>query len=144
MSTSNEPTGRMSTRGGGRDKIAKVMERLRSGGIVKDDSNSKEPSKGNTPVASVSDRSEATQSSIQKKANDTRAAKTKPRKKTSKTRSLKETKKSSTSKGVDAAVQREVAARLAELEDEFQKQHKAASSSHPRHREGKVPGNYML
>jgi hypothetical protein len=141
MSTSNEPTGRMSTRGGGRDKMAKVMERLRSGGIVKDDSNSKEPSKGNTLV---SDRSEATQSSTQKKANDTRAAKTKPRKKTSKTRSLKETEKSSTSKGVDAAVQREVAARLAELEDEFQKQHKAASSSHPRHREGKVPGNYML
>jgi hypothetical protein len=141
MSTSNEPTGRMSTRGGGRDKIAKVMERLRSGGIVEDYSNSKGSSEGKTPVAFAN---EGTQSSTQKKADNTRAAKTKPKKKASTTTSLKGTKKSGASKGVDAAVQREVAAKLAELEDKYQKQHKAACSSHPRHREGEIPGNYVL
>jgi len=85
------------------------MERLRSGGIVEDDSDSKGPSEGNTPVALAN---EATQSSTQKKANDTRAAKMKPKKKASTTRSLKGAKKSGASKGVDAAAQREVAAKL--------------------------------
>jgi len=117
------------------------MERLCSGGIVEDDSDSKGPSEGNTPVALAN---EATQSSTQKKADDTRAAKTKPKKKASTTRSLKGAKKSGASKGVDAAAQREVAAKLAELEDKYQKQHKAACSSHPCHREGEVPGNYVL
>ena len=135
MSTNSKSTGRMSTREGGRDKIARVMERLRSGGIVEDGSNSKAPSNGNTPVVLAS---ESTRSPTQKKAKN----KTKPKKKT--IRSLKETGKSSTSTGANAAAQSEVAARLAEIEDKYEKQHKAASSSHPRHGEGNGPGNHVL
>jgi hypothetical protein len=131
----------MSTREGGRDKMAKVMEHLHSGGIVEDDPNLKGLSEGNTPVVLVS---KATQSLTQKKADDTRAAKMKSRKKTSTKKGLKMTKKPAMSKGVNATFQREVATKLAELEDKYQKQHKAAFSSHPHHQEGKIPGNYVL
>ncbi len=37
MSSTNEPTRRMSTRAGARDKIAKVIECVHSGGIVEQD-----------------------------------------------------------------------------------------------------------
>lgn len=129
--------------------MAKVMECLRSGGIVEDDSNLKETSEGNTLVALANDegkKSEDTpaQPLTQKNGNATRAAKTKSSRKASTMARLKATKKSSTSKEVDAAVKRAVASKLAELEDKFLKQTEAARSLHPRHQEGKVPSNYVL
>jgi len=50
MSSPNEPTRRMTTRGGARDKMAKVMERVRSGGIAKGNPNQPKESKAENPV----------------------------------------------------------------------------------------------
>jgi hypothetical protein len=146
MSTTNEPTKRMSTRGGARDKMAKVMEHLRSGGIIEEEPSA---SGGHTAVALANDKvekAEDTQPSTQtqKKANATRAAKRAPRKKASKAKSLEATKKSGTTNKVNAATKRAVASKLAELEDKFLKKTEAARSSHPRHWTGEVPGKYTL
>jgi len=144
MSTANEPTRRMSTRPGNKDRMAKVVEWFRTGGILKDDPGSKQPSGGKTCVVLPNDEGkdpEATQPLTQKKANATGAAKTKPKKKTSGKRSLKATKEPSASEGFDAAVERAVASRLAELEDMCLKQDKAACLSHPCYQNGKVLGD---
>ena len=144
MSTANEPTRRMSTRPGNKDRMAEVIERFRTGGIVKDDPGSKRPSGGKTRVVLPNDKGkdpEATQPLTQKKANATGTAKTKPKKKTSGKRSLKATKEPSASEGFDAAIERAVASRLAELEDMHLKQDKATCSSHPHYQNSKVPGD---
>jgi len=145
MSTANEATRRMSTRPGNKDRMAKVVLRVLSGGIAKDDpSPAKRCSGGKTQVVLPNDEGkdpEVTQPLTQKKANATGAAKTKLKKKTSTKKSLKATKEPSASEGFDAAIEREVASRLAELEDMRLKQDKAACSLHPCYQKGKVPGD---
>ena len=124
--------------------MAEVILQVRTGGIVKDNPSLKRPSGRKTRVVLPNDEGkdpEATQPSTQKKGNTTGAAKTKPKKKTSTKRSLKATKEPSASEGFDAAVERMVASRLAELEDMRLKQDKAACLSYPRSQNGKVPGD---
>ena len=146
MSTTNEPTRRMSTRVGARDKMAKVIERLRSGGIAKEDSNLNEGPGEDTGAALVNDEEdneEDTQLSKRKTANATRAAKRKPSKKASTPAAKKPraSKKPKTSKVVDAAAQQAMVSKLAELEDRYQKKNEDARSSHPRHWTGEAPGS---
>jgi hypothetical protein len=146
MSTPNESTRRMSTRVGARDKMAKVIERLRSGGIAEEDSNLNGGPGEDTATALVNDEEdngEDTQLSKRKTANATRAAKRKPSKKASTpaVKKPKASKKPKTSKGVDAAAQKAKASKLAELEDRYQKKYEDARSSHPRHWTGKAPGS---
>ena len=125
MSTIDKPTRYMHTRGGAEAKMAKVMKSLRSGG-VETDSDLDEPSASgghataaftNNKGKNVEDTQPSKSIQTQMTANGTRAAKKKPGKKASKTENPKVTKKSSTSKEVDAAVQKAVASKLAELED---------------------------
>ena len=124
--------------------MAEVILQVRTGGIVKDNPSLKQPSGQKTYMVLPNDEGkdpEATQPLTQKKANATGAAKTKPKKKTSMKRSLKVTKEPSASEGFDAAIERMVASRLAELEDMHLKQDKAACLSHPHSQNGKVLGN---
>ena len=143
MSTTNEPTRRMSTRVGARDKMAKVIERLRSGGIAEEDSNLNGGPGEDTAAALVNDKEgneEDTQLSKRKTDNTTRAAKRKPSKKAS----TPAAKKPKTSKGVDAAAQKAIVNKLAELEDRYQKKYKDARSSYPRHWTGEAPGSHHV
>jgi len=128
MSTANEPTGRMLTRGGAKDKMARLVKQFKSGSIDKED------------------KVEVTQPSTQtqKTATVTKAAKEKPSKKAKKKEGPKTTKQSSTSKEVDVAAMRALASKLAELDDKQLKQSEAACSLHPRYWKDEVPGKYML
>ena len=145
MSTTNEPTTgrRMSTRTGAKDKMAKIVKRFCSGGIVKEDSNLKGTPGGDTAVALTNNegkKGEGPQPTKRKTANATKAAKRKPSNNTS----TVATKKPTTSKEVDAAAKRDVVSKLAELEDKYLKKAESARSSHPCHWAGKVPGSHVL
>jgi hypothetical protein len=50
MSSPNEPTRKMTTRGGARDKMAKVMERVHSGGMAKRNPDQPKDNKAENPV----------------------------------------------------------------------------------------------
>lgn len=152
MSSSNEPARRMSTRGFAKEKIAKVMDRVRSGGIVEENPTSKEGvTNGGESCKTAMD---ATIPSARKKAKTAKAAnkteKADASKKSGKTKKSNitdtagATKKSSAPsfKDADATTKKALIARLAELEDRLSKKQEAAQSSHPRRWTGGNQGNY--
>jgi len=108
MSSPNEPTRRMTTRGGARDKMAKVMERVRSGGMAK----------GNPDQPKASKAGNTVKKSRKTKNADRMAA-----------------------KKVDVVVKKDLAAKLARLEDQFLKKADISYLSHPRQWKGGVQGN---
>lgn len=133
MSTTNEAMRRISTRGGAKERMAEVIKRVRTGGIA-----AEEPSGGDIAMGLTNNEgkgTEDTQPTMQKQANAARVAKKKPSKKDKTTKSQATAKESSASKKVDVI-------KLAELEDKHLKAHKAASSLHPRHWTGEVPGEH--
>ena len=149
MSTNNEPTRRMSTRGGAKEKMAKIMKRFC--GITKDsDLDKASANGGNTNTAPENDEGNSTEDTQPltqtQKIPVTREAKGKRHmnKKAKKMKGPKAMKKSSTEKEADAAAKKELASKLAEIEDKHLKKNKAACSSHPCHWTGKVPGKYAL
>ena len=149
MSTNNEPTRRMSTRGGAKEKMAKIVKRFH--GITEDsDSDKASANGGNTDTAPENDEgnnAEDTQPLTQtRKIPVTREAKGKwhMNKKAKKTKGPKAMKKSSAEKEADATAKKELASKLAEIKDKHLKKNEAACSSHPCHWTGKVPGKYVL
>ena len=133
MSTTNKPTIKMTTRGGAKEKMAKMVAHVKSSGIVKENSNL-ETSGGDTAMASANDEGIPPTPEIQKTNNTTRAAKKNTNKKggTMTTKTGKGTKKGSTSKEAKAAARKDLVSKLAELEDKQVKAHKIARLSHPR------------
>lgn len=151
MSTANEPIRRMSTRGGAKEKMAKIVKQFCSGGITEDsDSDEDFANGGSTTTASQNDEGDNAKdiqpSTQTRKIVVTREAKGKPskNKKAKRKKGLKATKKSSASKEADAIAKRELASKLAKIEDKHLMKNEAAQSSHPRHRTGEVPGKYAL
>jgi len=139
----NEPTRRMSTRSGNKDKMAKIVQQVQNGGIEKS------PEEG-TAMALVNNEGITTQDTqpptpvTQKTANTARASKRKLNKKGSTTESAKATKKSKTSKEGDAEAQTALASKLVVLEDAYLKTHKDIRSLYPRHWTGEVPGDHVF
>jgi hypothetical protein len=121
----------MSTRGGAKDKMAKVMERIRSGGIAMEDPKSEGGPGEDSPLVANKGKKVVgiTQPSTRKKANATKNA------------SAKKKNTGANRKKGEAAVNKALASKLAELEDKFLKEDEAAHASHPRHWTGEIPGN---
>jgi len=133
MSSTNEPTRRMTTRGGARDKIAKVMERVRSGGIAKGNPN--QPEDDNTSTTKKANKVKATKPSARKKVGATKAASMAKKPRTTKKIDL------TAAKEADVAAKKALAAKLAQLEDKFLKKADISRLSHPRQWKGKVQGS---
>ena len=135
----------MTTRGGAKEKMAKVVRRVETGGISDDSESSASEDTAMALENGDQTNTEDTQPSTwtRKNTKATKAAKKKLGKKARKTKG-KATKKSSTSKKVDAAAQRVLASELAGLEDKFLKKDDVARSSHPRHWTGEVLGDCTL
>lgn len=129
----------MTTRGGAKEKMAKVVRRVETGGITDDSESS--ASEDTAMALENGDTQPSTRTRKNTKA--TKAAKKKSGKKARKTKG-KATKKSGASKKVDAAAQRDLASELAGLEDKFLKKDEVARSSHPRHWTDEVLGDCTL
>ena len=145
MSTANKPTTRMTTRGGAKEKMAEMVALVKSCGMVKENSRLRAP-RGDTTVVPANGEGTPQTPEIQKTNNTTRAAKKNTSKKgsTVTTKKGKGTKKDSTSKEDKAAAKKELASKLAKLEDKQVKAHEIARSSHPRQWTGEGPGNHVL
>ena len=104
----------MTTRGGARDKIAKVMERVHSGGIAEGDPDQSEDDKTSSKIKR-GDKAETRKPSGQKWATATKAANA--------AKKPQMTKKASgtAAKEIDMAAKKVVAAKLAQLKDRFLK-----------------------
>jgi hypothetical protein len=113
---SSEPTKRMTTRSGARDKMAKVMDRIRSGGIVEEPLSEEVPARRN------------------KTGKKGKVANRSPTKKAS-------TMKNSTTKKANTEGTKDIASKLAEIEDRFLKKAEAARSSHAHYLSDEVTGN---
>jgi hypothetical protein len=124
MSSTNEPTRRMTTRGGARDKIAKVMEHVRSGGIAEGDPNQSEDDKTSSKIKR-GDKAETRKPSGQKRATATKAANTAKKPQTTKKAG------GTAAKEIDMAAKKVVVAKLAQLEDRFLKKADISCRSHP-------------
>jgi hypothetical protein len=122
----------MTTRGGARDKIAKVMERVRSGGIAEE--NPDQPKDNKTSTAEK-DKAEAMKPSARKKATATKAAKAAKKPRTTKNAD------GTAAKKTEIAAKKALAAKLAQLEDKFLKKADIGRQSHPRQWTGEVQGN---
>jgi activator of HSP90 ATPase len=123
----------MTTRGGARDKIAKVMERVHSGGIA--EGNPNQPEDNNTSMTEKANKVKAMKPSARKKVGATKAA--------SMAKKPRTTKKidSTAAKEADVAAKKALAAKLAQLEDKFLKKADISHLSHPRQWKGKVQGS---
>lgn len=159
MSSSNEPARRMSTRGFAKEKIAKVMDRLCSGGIVEESPSPRseegdalaenggrscEMGKGTTIPSTRKKAKTAKVANKTKKADATKGSgKTK---KSDTTETTGTTKKSSTPsfKDASATTKKALIAKLAELEDKLLEKEEVARSSHPRRWNSGDQSNYLL
>jgi len=135
MSSTNEPTRRIKTRGGARDKIAKVMERVCSSGIAK--GNPDQPKDDKTSTTKKEDNVEAMKPSGRKKATATKAANTAKKPQTTKKANGK------VAKETDMVAKKALAAKLAQLEDGFLKKADISCRSHPHQWTGEVQGNTL-
>jgi hypothetical protein len=140
MSPTGEPVRRMSTRGGARDKMAKVLERIRTGGIVEETAQTEQGGGGDGAVTdNDGENAEDTpQSSTRRNAKAKRAKKV--TKKAHSTKKASATKKANAKKEADAAAIKALGPKLAALEDAFLKKDETTRTSHPRHWAGNVPG----
>jgi hypothetical protein len=123
----------MSTRAGARDKFAKVMERVRSGGIAEQDPSQSEDD--DTSMTKKADKVEATKPSSRKKTRSTKGANTAKKPRTTKRANA------TAATEADGVVKKSLAAKLAQLEDKFLKEADISRLSHPRQYSVKVQGN---
>ena len=123
----------MSTRAGARDKIAKVIECVHSGGIVEQDPSQSEDD--DTSMTKKVNKMEATKPSSWKKTRSTKAANTAKKPKTTKRADV------TAATEADVVVKKSLAAKLAQLEDKFLKEADISSLLHPCQYSVKVQGN---